>query len=191
MFVNTTGYYIPNKRIYGDYFIDINGLTEDWIFSRTGIRTRSRATEKETIDYMCIKAVEQALPGLPYDAGEIDLIVFASYTPSDTIATTGHIIQRTFKMEKAKVFYISSACCSAINGIEVIQSFFLTGKSSKALLVCGERNSSYSDDSDKSSGHLWGDGAVAYFFSNETTTGKEPKVLDVISQGLGLSLIHI
>ncbi len=185
MFINATGYYIPEKRVSNDYFADINGLSSDWIYQRTGILTRSRASEKETMDYMCQKAVENALPKLPYPIEDIDLIIYASYTPSDTIGTTAHVIQREYGIKKAKVFLISSACSSAVNAMEIIKSFFETGSATKALLVCADRNSTYSDESDCASGHLWGDAAVSYFFSHKPFTMKEPQLVDVITQGLG------
>ncbi|MBS5908161.1 conserved hypothetical protein [uncultured Dysgonomonas sp.] len=185
MYINAVGYYIPTKRINNEYFTQTNGLTDEWIHQRTGIRSRARASEKETSEFMCFTAVKHALPKLPYPIEDVDLVVFASYTPTDTVATTGHIIQRVYNINLAKVFYVSSACSSSINAIEIIQSFFISGKASKALLVCAEKNSSYSDDSDKISGHLWGDGAVAYFFSRDRFSNEEIQVLDVTSQGLG------
>lgn len=185
MYINSIGYYIPTKRINNEYFTQTNGLADEWIKQRTGIISRSRASEKETSEFMCTSAVKQALPQLPYSIEEVDLIVFASYTPTDLIATTGHIIQRLYNINKAKVFYISSACSSSINAIEIIQSFFISGKASKALLLCAEKNSSYSDDSDKVSGHLWGDGAVAYFFSSISFSSQEVQLLDVETLGMG------
>ena len=185
MYINTTGYYIPEKRIQNDYFTDVNGLTSDWILQRTGIQTRSRATEKETIEYMCGEAVKNALPQLPYNIDEVDLIIFASYTPSDTIATVGHIIQREYNIANAKVFYLSSACSSGLNAMEIIKSFFMTKMATKALLICADRNSSYSDDTDCMSGHLWGDAAVAYFLSNDAQTQNDAEVIDINTQGLG------
>lgn len=185
MYINSIGYYIPQGRIANDYFSEVNGLTDDWIFQRTGIRTRSRASEEETMNYMCNEAIKDALPKLPYDIHEMDLIIFASYTPSDTIATTGHYIQREYGIANAKVFYISSACSSAMNAIEIIRAFFTSELAAKALLICADRNSSYSDDKDPVSGHLWGDGATAYFFSNKHYSNKEPQVIDITTQGLG------
>lgn len=185
MYINATGYYIPSTRISNDYFSDVNGLSSDWILQRTGISSRSRATEKETIEYMCSEAVTNALPKLPYKIDDIDLIIFASYTPSDTVATVGHQIQREYNIPNAKVFQISSACSSAVNAMEIIYTFFTSQMASKALLICADRNSTYSDDSDCISGHLWGDGAVAFFFSNTPYDKKDAEILDVTTQGLG------
>ncbi len=185
MFVNATGYYIPEKRLKNDYFSRLHGLDEDWYVKRTGIISRARANDKETIDYMCIAAVNNALPQLPYDIKEVDLIVFASYTPADTVGTTAHVVQREFQIERAKAFYISSACSSAINAMEIIRSFFATGIATKALLISGDRNSSYAADTDQQSGHLWGDGATAFFFSAASYTPADAAVLDITTQGLG------
>jgi 3-oxoacyl-[acyl-carrier-protein] synthase-3 len=185
MFLNSTGYYVPEKRIKNDYFANLHDKTEDWFFQRTGILSRARAAEEETLERMCIEAVKNALPSLPYNIKEVDLIVFASYTPSDTVGTVAHIIQREFKIDKAKAFYISSACSSAINGMEIIKSFFSTKIASKALLIAADKNSTYSNDEDAQSGHLWGDAATAFFFSTEPMGKKEAKLLDISTQGLG------
>jgi 3-oxoacyl-[acyl-carrier-protein] synthase-3 len=185
MFLNTTGYYIPHTRIPNAYFLDVNGLTDEWIFQRTGIKTRSKATEEETMDFMCIEAVRSAASSLPYDIKEVDLIIFASYTPTDTVATTAHVVQRELGMDSAKAFLLSSACSSAINSIEIIHSFLATGKASKALLISADRNSTYTNEEDPKAGHLWGDAAVALFFSKERCSDREAEVVDVNTQGLG------
>ena len=41
MYINATGYYVPSGRVDNDHFLEINGLTSEWIVQRTGIRTRS------------------------------------------------------------------------------------------------------------------------------------------------------
>ncbi len=185
MFINSTGYFIPERRISNDYFLKVNGLTSDWIYQRTGILSRSKATEEETMNVMCSKAIQHAIPGLPYDIKDVDLVIFASYTPSDTVGTTAHMMQREFGIEKAKTFYLSSACSSAINSMEIIQSFFITGKATKALLISADRNSTYANETDPKSGHLWGDAAAAFFFSKDRLSDKEAEVIDIETQGLG------
>lgn len=185
MYINATGYYIPEKRIFNNYFYKINGLSDEWIKQRTGISSRSRASESETLDFMCIEAVRDALKNLPYDIKEVDTIIFASYTPDDTISTPAYVVQREFKIEGAKALFVSAACSSSINGIETISAYFKAGISSKALLISADRNSTYSHDEDLKSGHLWGDAAVAMFFSKDRLSDSEGEVINVISEGLG------
>lgn len=62
MYINAIGYYVPDQRIHNDYFTTLNGLDSEWIHQRTGILTRARATEEETINYMSTEAVLKALP---------------------------------------------------------------------------------------------------------------------------------
>lgn len=184
MYINSMGYFIPTNRLDNKYFADLSGKDENWYVKRTGIHTRARASSHETINYMAIEATRDAIKTLPYNIQEIDLIIFASYTPSDTIATTGHYIQNEFNIEKTKVLYISSACSSAINAFEIVQSFFQSGIASKALVICADRNSTYTNDQDSQAGHLWGDAAVAVFFSKEKYQDSDLKLIDIETEGL-------
>ena len=52
-------------------------------------------------------------------------------------------------------------------------------------MICADRNSSFSDDTDSVAGHLWGDAAVAYFLSGERYNESETEILDIMTQGLG------
>ncbi len=185
VYINATGYYVPDKRVPNSYFAKLYGKSEGWFTQRTGILTRSRANDKETIDYMCRKAVENALRTVPFPVGEVDLVVFASYSPDDTVGTTAHRIQREFGIEAAKAMYVSSACSSAMNALEIVRSFFGTGIAGKALVIAADRNSTYSDDNDPAHGHLWGDAAVAYFLSTERFGKGDMEIVDIETRGLG------
>lgn len=185
VYINSTGFYIPSDRIPNSYFAKLYDKPEDWFVQRTGITTRARANEKETIDYMCIRAVQDAMHTVPFPITEVDLIVCASYSPDDTVGTTAHRIQREFGIENAKVMYVSSACSSALNAMEIIRSFMQSGIATKALLISGDRNSTYSDDNDPQHGHLWGDAAVAYFLSTERCAAGDMEVVDIETRGLG------
>ena len=185
IYINSTGYYVPSQRIPNSYFAELYGKPEEWFTQRTGIRTRARASAKETIDYMSIKAVENAMRRAPFSIGEVDLIVFASYSPDDLVGTTAHRVQREFGIENAKALYVSSACSSAMNAVEIVVSFFTSGIATKALVIAADRNSTYSDDHDPAHGHLWGDAAVAYLLSTERGGAGDIEIVDIETRGLG------
>lgn len=185
MFINAMGYYVPSTRITNDHFLNVNGLTSDWIVQRTGIISRSKAGKNEGHDSMGLEAIENALPSLPYDIKEVDLIVSASYSAYDTVATLAHVAQRHYNIDGARAVYASAACSSFINGLEIVEGYFASGKATKALLLCSEHNTYYSNESDPKCGHLWGDAAVAYFISKEQIKDTDWKILNVFSQGLG------
>ena len=185
MYINAIGYYIPEGRVDNEYFLNINGLTSEWIEQRTGIRTRSRVSEGENVDSMAQEAIDSIIDRLPYDIKDVDLIVAASYSVYDTVATTAHIVQRNYGIEGAKAVYASSACSSFINGMEIIEGYFASGKCKKAMLICAEQNSYYSNDSDPKSGHLWGDAAVVYFVSKDRVSDSDIKIEEIYTEGLG------
>ena len=87
MYINTTGFYIPQERVSNEYFTKITGLSDEWIIQRTGIKTRSRARADENINTMSVDAVKNALPSLPYDIKDVDLIISSTYSPYDTVGT--------------------------------------------------------------------------------------------------------
>ncbi len=185
MYINAIGHYIPSDRISNEHFKNLNGLDADWILQRTGIQTRSRCSADENIDTMAFEAVENALPRLPYPIKDVDLIVAAHYCAYDTVGTVAHRVQRKYSIEGAKAVYASSACSSFVNGLEIVEGYFAMGKASKALLICSEQNSYYSNDSDPKAGHLWGDAAVAYFISKDKESENDIEILDVYTESLG------
>lgn len=131
MYINSTGYYIPEGRVYNDHFLDINGLTSDWILKRTGIYSRSKAAENEGHNSMGLNAIADAVSKLSYDIKDIDLIVSASYSPYDTVATLAHITQQKYNISNMKAVYASAACSSFVNGLEIIEGYFAMGKAQK------------------------------------------------------------
>ena len=127
MFINATGFYVPEERVDNQHFLELNGLTSEWIEQRTGIRSRSKAKAEENINTMSMEAVRNALPKLPYDITDVDLIVSASYSPYDTVATAAHLAQHEFHIENAKALYLSSECVGSCGRV------FCYGKSNKSV----------------------------------------------------------
>ena len=185
MFIDSIGHYLPQQLVPNEYFQDVNGLSDEWIYSRTGIKTRTKASENETTNTMGIEAVKEASKNLLYDIEQVDLVIGASYTPYDTVGTLAHTVQREFNLENAKSIYISSACSSVINALEIAEGYFALGKSEHALIVASEQNSLYNNESNEKSGHLWGDGAACIFVSRSATNENQGVIKDVYTKGLG------
>ena len=184
MFINATGFYVPEERVDNQHFLELNGLTSEWIEQRTGIHTRSKAKEEENINTMSLEAVKDALPKLPYDITEVDLIVSASYSPYDTVATAAHTVQHEYTIADAKALYLSSACSSFLNALEVVEGYFAMGKASKALVLSADKNSAYYNETDPKAGHLWGDAAAAFFISKERIGEGDAEIVEVYTQGI-------
>lgn len=128
MYINSTGFYVPAERVDNEYFLNVNGLTSEWIEKRTGIRSRSKASEGEGHNSMGLAAIKDAMDKSPYPIEDVDLIVSASYSPYDTVATLAHEAQRLYNIDRAKAVYASSACSSFVNGLEIVEGYFAMGR---------------------------------------------------------------
>jgi len=185
MTINLVTDYMPDFIIPNEYFFDNYGITNEEIVAKSGIKQRRRTRSNENTNSMAIEAVKKALPDLPFQINEIDLIIGATYTPYDTAGTLAHAVQKQFNICNAKCFTVDSACSSFVNAIEIVDCYFESERASKALIVVSENNSAYSDDSDKNSGFLFGDGAAAVFITNQRYYVNDIKIIDVNTSGLG------
>lgn len=185
MYINFVSHYLPVNIIHNKYFEALNGLSNDWIVGRTGIKERRKASFHENTNTMAVDAVRSGLNHIPYSKNKINLIVGATYTPYDTIVSLGHSVQRFLELKDIPVVSITSACSSLINAIEIVQGYFALSKADTSLIVASEHNSRYSDEKDQSSGHLWGDGATAMFVSKYRTSDNDLHIVDVITGGAG------
>jgi 3-oxoacyl-[acyl-carrier-protein] synthase III len=183
MFINAIASYLPEQIITNAYFEELNGLTDDWITERTGIRERRKATAQENTHTMAIEAVDNLKKVLPFDFSEFDLIIGATYTPYDCIFTLAHAVQHHVNIADIPVVTISSACSSLLNAVEIVEGYFATNKATKALIVASEHNTAYNNEDDTKAGHLWGDGAVALSISKTRITDADWEIKDVLTAG--------
>ena len=182
MFILATGEYLPERIVDNEYFSALLNKPPSWFVDRTGIQARRRAGATENVHSMALDAVN-ALKRQGHELADVDLIIAASYTPLDTIGTLAHAIQREFRLVGARAMYLSTACSSFLDGLDVAAMYFKSGKIRRALIVASEHNSAYARDEDPMSGHLWGDGASAMLLS-ATGEGARFEVLDVSTKGL-------
>lgn len=170
--------YLPKQILTNKSLAEITDKDEFWFEKRTGIIERRRADATESNWLLGIKAVEKMSEKL----SDVDMIVCATYTPSDTVGAIGYRIQKHFGIHNAKVLNISTGCSSFINAVEIGEQFIKSGTSSKILIVASELNSQYSNDADLMGGHLWGDGAGALIMSSIESGNK---LLATYTKGLG------
>lgn len=184
MYIHCIGHYVPVDVVNNEYFSRMNGMTEEDIFKKSGIRERRKAAEQENTNTMAIAAVENMVKTMKIPLSEIDLIVAATYTPWDTVVTPAHAIQRKYRIRKARAFFVSSACSSFVSAVEIVEGYFNSGKANKALVVVSEHNTAFNDENNKLSGFLWGDGAAAMIISRERLTEQDAEIIDITAEGL-------
>lgn len=185
MYINAVCHYLPETIVLNEHYTNLNGLTDEWIYKRSGIKQRTKAGQEENTNSMSIDAIKTIEKNLPYSLDDIDLIVGATYTPYDTVGTLAHAVQGHFNIRDAKAITITSACSSFINAIEIVEGYFAMNKAEKAIVIAAEHNSAYNNDEDEQSGYLWGDGAGVVFISKKKYSTDDLTILDLSTTGLG------
>ncbi len=183
MYIRDIAHYIPSQRVNNQYFADLNGLTNEWIVERTGISERRKASADENTATMGLEAVKALEQKTDFPLQQVDLIVGASYTPYDTIVTLAHKAQHYLNVTDAAVVYISSACSSFLNAMEIVEGYMAMGKSKNALVILSEHNTAYHNEHDHKAGHLWGDGASALLVSKEKPDKANLAVKEIFTRG--------
>ena len=176
--------YLPEAVVTNAHFTRLNGLADEWIIERTGIRERRKAAPGENANTMAIAATRAALATAPaFAQARIDLIVAGTYTPHDTIFTAAHAVQRDLNINEIPTVTISSACSSLLNAVEIVEGYFAMGKATRAVVVVSEHNTAYNNEEDTMAGHLWGDGAAALLISKERIGPDDLHITEVITGG--------
>lgn len=169
MYIHRVSHYLPTPVVGNEHFTRLNGLSNDWIIERTGIRERRKAAPGENTNTMTVDVIRQLQEKV--DLSTVDLIVGATYTPYDTIVSLAHEAQHYLGIADIPVISVSTACSSLLNAIEVVEGYFALNKASRALVIVSEHNTAYNNDEDTISGHLWGDGAAALLITKERHEG--------------------
>ena len=184
MYLHHVAAYLPEAIVTNAHFTRLNGLADDWIIERTGIRERRKAAPGENANTMAIAATRAALAAAPaFVQASINLIVAGTYTPHDTIFTVAHAVQRDLDINEIPTVSISSACSSLLNAVEIVEGYFAMGKATRAVVVVSEHNTAYNNEEDTMAGHLWGDGAAALLITKERISPDDLLITEVITGG--------
>ncbi|MGB2009875.1 MAG: beta-ketoacyl-ACP synthase 3, partial [Cycloclasticus pugetii] len=159
--ITGTGSYLPEKVVTNKDFESTLETTDEWIYSRTGIKQRHVIDEKESVSSMAEIASNNALEAAGLDASEIDLIIVATSSSDRVFPSTACILQNRLGANGGAAFDVQAACSGFIYALGIATQFIKAGGAKKALVVGSEANSRILDYSDRSSCVIFGDGAGA------------------------------
>jgi len=157
-----TGGYLPEKVLTSAELEKMVDTTEQWIISRTGVRERRIAAAHERTSDLAEHASRAALDEAGISPQELDLIVVATTTPDHVFPSVACLLQDRLGIHNGgPAFDIQAVCTGFVYALDVVNRFFLTGASKKALVVGAETFSRIIDWTDRNTCILFGDGAGA------------------------------
>jgi len=156
-----TGSYVPEKVLTNDDLEKMVDTSDEWIFSRTGIRERRVAAENETTSDMAVEASRRALADAGLTADDVTLIITATVTPDYKFPSTAAMIQHKLGASNTGGFDLEAACAGFVYGV-IMGARLIESDPSQVVLVLGaEILTRVTDFTDRTSCILFGDAAGA------------------------------
>jgi 3-oxoacyl-[acyl-carrier-protein] synthase-3 len=156
-----TGSYVPARILTNAELAAMVDTSDEWIFTRTGIRERRIAAEGEFTSHMATRAAERALEQAGLAPEDLELIIIATITPDTLTPATACYVQQQLGASRAVAFDISAACSGFLYAMKLSKRLISDGAFNNALIIGAEKLSSITNWEDRSTCVLFGDGAGA------------------------------
>ena len=166
-----TGSYLPAKVLANRDLESMVDTTDEWIYTRTGIRQRHVAADGEKTSDLALHASRKALDAAGITPADLDLIIVATTTPDMVFPSTACILQSKLGAKDCPAFDVQAVCSGFIYGLATADQYIRSGQYRNALVVGAEIYSRILDWSDRSTCVLFGDGAGAVVLQRSAAPG--------------------
>ena len=154
-----TGSALPEKVVTNDMLAGFLDTSDNWITTRTGIRTR-RLLSTETLRELALEAAKKAIESSGLTSADIDYLICSNVANSYVSPSLGSIILGQLGC-CCPTFDMNGACAGLVYSLDVADAFLKSGRARNILVVAAEQPSRFCDWHDRATSVLFGDGASA------------------------------
>ena len=163
----STGHYTPPGTLSNFDLEKIVDTSDEWIYSRTGIKSRHIVYDEKTSD-LAYHAARNAIGKANYDKSKIDIILVATCTGDYNSPSVACKVQALLGLDRQDIacFDVNAACSGFIYALCIASQMLNSNRYFSALVIGAETLSLYTDYQDRSTCVLFGDGAGAVILEN-------------------------
>ena len=165
------GRFLPSQILTNHDIAQIVDTSDEWIYSRTGIRQRRIADERETTATMAFEAAARALTVADMPPSQLDLVIVATSTPEYIFPSTASRVQDYLGASRAGAFDLSAACSGFVYALNMASQAIVSGSVRNAVVIGSETMSRVVDWTDRGTCILFGDGAGAVVLKGSEVPG--------------------
>ena len=154
------GLALPSQVRTNHALAEIVDTSDEWIWTRTGIRERRIAGDDESTFSLGLAAGHAALADAGLEPEDVELVIVATMTPDLGSPAVANLVQDSLGA-RAAAMDINTACTGFIYGLSLAAAMVDTGQVRNALVIGSETMSRILDWTDRSTCVLFGDGAGA------------------------------
>ena len=159
--ISALGTYVPPRVLSNQDLEKMVDTSDEWIYSRVGIRERHLVDKGKATSDMATEAAKRCLAERGIEATEVEAIIVATVTPDMFFPATACLVQDRIGAKGAWGFDLSAACSGFTYALQVGAKLVESGAHSKVMVIGADTMSSIIDYTDRATCVLFGDGAGA------------------------------
>ncbi len=184
------GFHVPDQILTNEDFERTIDTTDEWITSRTGIKTRHIAPPGTGASTLALHAARKALADANISPAQLTHILVPTFTPDYYVPGTACMLQHKLGAPSIPAMDIFAACSGFLYGLEQARAIIALHPKARVLVAASEVISSRTDFTDRSTCVLFGDGAGAAVVGGTTKQDASGRILDILLEADG-SLGHL
>ncbi|MDR1146639.1 MAG: ketoacyl-ACP synthase III [Verrucomicrobiales bacterium] len=161
MKILATGKYLPARIVPNSFFEKTLETSDDWIFTRSGIKERRIASDRETAAYMATQSALDALAKADLAATDLGMIIVGTSTSDYVFPSVACQVQAAIGAPHAAAFDLQAACSGFLYSLILANQFLSSGTCQNILVIGVDKLSAIINWHDRSTAVLFGDGAGA------------------------------
>ncbi|GAB2274127.1 hypothetical protein Dimus_008898 [Dionaea muscipula] len=151
----------PKLQISNDDLANFVETSDDWISSRTGIRSRHILSGNESLTALAVEAANKALDMAEVEPDDVDLLLLCTSTPDDLFGGATQVQKALGCRNNPLAYDITAACSGFVLGLVSAACHVRGGGFRNVLVIGADALSRFVDWTDRSVCVLFGDGAGA------------------------------
>ena len=161
---------LPSRVVTNEDMSKTVDTSDEWIYTRTGIRSRRFCGEGESNTTMALQAAKSAIAKAGISPADIGCVVCATFTPDYVTPSLSCLLQMKLGLaEDIPALDVNSACTGFIYATEVARGFLSNSTRAYALVLGVEQLSRVVDMTDRATCVLFGDGGAAAIYKKSDT----------------------
>lgn len=159
--ISALGTYVPPRVLSNKDLEKMVNTSDEWIYSRVGIRERHLVDKGMATSDMAVEAAKNCLAERGISATGLDAIIVATVTPDMFFPATACIVQDKLGAKGAWGFDLSAACSGFVYALQVGAKLVESGAQTRVMVIGADTMSAIIDYTDRATCVLFGDGAGA------------------------------
>lgn len=170
------GVYRPARVVTNDEVAGPINSSDEWIRTRSGIKTRRFASESETIQSMSVGAARGAIESAGIAVDQIDCVIVATSTHLLLTPAAAPTIATELDLNGVAAFDVSAGCAGFCHALALASDLVRGGTAGHVLVIGVEKLTDTINPADRSTAFLFADGAGAVVVGPAENAGIGPTV---------------